>query len=166
MTMTNSAQITKPYTRRTLVTQALGAACFALVRPLFAAPATLDAAIAEFTRGAKITSEKVKFDIAELIDNGNAVAITVSVNSPMTATNYVTAIAIFNEKNPQRDVAKFKLTPLAGRAQVSARIRLATSQKLVAIAEMNDGSFYSQSVDVIVTHGSHEKAGSRRESRI
>jgi sulfur-oxidizing protein SoxY len=122
-----------------------------IVRPLMAAPATLDSAISEFSRGAKVTTGKVKFEIAELIDNGNAVPITVSVDSPMTDANHVVAIAVFNEKNPQREVIKTKLTPLAGRAQISTRIRLATSQKLTAIAEMNDGSFFSHTVEVVVT---------------
>jgi sulfur-oxidizing protein SoxY len=121
------------------------------VRPLTAAPATLESAIAEFSRGAKVTAGKVKFEIAELIDNGNAVPITVSVESPMTDASHVVAIAVFNEKNPQREVIKTKLMPLAGRAQISTRIRLATSQKLTAIAEMNDGSFFSQTVEVVVT---------------
>jgi sulfur-oxidizing protein SoxY len=118
------------------------------VRPLMAAPATLESVISEFSRGAKVIPAKVKFEIAELIDNGNAVPITVSVESPMTDANHV---AVFNEKNPQREVIKTKLTPLAGRAQISTRIRLATSQKLTAIAEMNDGTFYAQTVEVVVT---------------
>jgi sulfur-oxidizing protein SoxY len=69
----------------------------------------------------------------------------------MTAANHVRAIAVFNEKNPQRDVAKFTLGPRCGKAQVSTRIRLATTQQLVAVAQMSDGSFWSHTVDVIVT---------------
>ncbi len=114
-------------------------------------PDTLAAAVAAYAGGAAVTTGKVVFDIAGLVDNGNTVPITVTVDSPMTAASHVTAIAVFNEKNPQRDVARFTLGPRAGRAKVSARIRLATSQKLVAVARMNDGTFWSQSVDVIVT---------------
>jgi sulfur-oxidizing protein SoxY len=33
---------------------------------------------------------------------------------------------------------------------VATRIRLATTQKLVAVARMNDGSFWSHTVEVIV----------------
>jgi len=61
------------------------------------------------------------------------------------------AIAIFNESNPQRDVANFFLGPRAGRAAISTRIRLATSQQLVAVAKMSDGSCWSHTVDVLVT---------------
>lgn len=69
----------------------------------------------------------------------------------MTAADYVAGIALFNERNPQTDVAKFTLGPRCGKAQVSTRIRLATSQKLVAVARMNDGSCWFTSVEVIVT---------------
>ncbi|MDB5518572.1 MAG: sulfur oxidation protein SoxY, partial [Tardiphaga sp.] len=57
----------------------------------------------------------------------------------------------FNEKNPQPNVGNFHLGLRAGRAQVSTRIRLADSQKIVAIAKMSDGSFWSSSADVVVT---------------
>ena len=122
-----------------------------VVRAADAVPETLAAAVSAYAGGAPVTTGKVVFDIASLVDNGNTVPITVTVDSPMTAASHVTAIAVFNERNPQRDVARFTLGPRAGRAKVSTRIRLATSQKLVAVARMNDGTFWSQSVDVIVT---------------
>ncbi len=77
--------------------------------------------------------------------------MTVSVTSPMTADDYVKAIYVFNEKNPQPNIGNFHLGPQAGRAQVSTRIRLADSQKVTAIAQLSDGSFWSTSVDVVVT---------------
>lgn len=119
--------------------------------PAFATPAEMAAAISAFTGGAAPTAGRVRLDVAALVDNGNAVPITVSVESPMSATDHVTAIAIFNERNPQTDVASFTLGPRAGKAQVSTRIRMATSQKLTAVARMSDGSFWSSSADVIVT---------------
>ena len=114
-------------------------------------PADLFAAIAAFTKGQPLREGKVRFDVAELVDNGNAVPVTVSVESPMTAAEHVVAIAIFNERNPQRDVLDVQIGPRAGRAQVSTRIRLATSQKLVAVARMNNGSCWAKTVDVVVT---------------
>jgi sulfur-oxidizing protein SoxY len=58
---------------------------------------------------------------------------------------------VFNEKNPQPNVAVFHLGPRAGRASVSTRMRLATSQNLIAVAELSDGTFWSDKVEVIVT---------------
>lgn len=136
---------------------ATGGALF--VRPLRAEVAitsnqTLAEAIRVYTRGAPVREGRVKIAIAELIDNGNAVPLTVQVESAMQPDNQVREIALFNEKNPQRDIARFFLSAHSGRAEVSTRIRLATSQKLVAIAQVFDGrdvSFWSGAVDVIVT---------------
>jgi sulfur-oxidizing protein SoxY len=69
----------------------------------------------------------------------------------MTADDYGKNIHFSNEKNPQPNVGNFYLGPRAGRAQVSTRIRLADSQKIVAIAQLSDGSFWSASADVVVT---------------
>ena len=123
------------------------------LRPVDAAelPADLVAAIAAFTKGQPLREGRVTLEIAELVDNGNAVPVSVSVASPMTAADHVTAIAIFNERNPQRDVINAQIGPRSGRAQLSTRIRLATSQKLVAVARVNDGSCWSKTVEVVVT---------------
>jgi sulfur-oxidizing protein SoxY len=136
--------------RRDLLAASAGAVMLALVRPASATPAEMAAAIKKFTAGAEPQTGKVKFDIAQLIDNGNAVPVTISVDSPMSAADHVVAIAIFTEKNPQTDVAIFTLGPRAGKAEISTRIRLATSQRLSAVARLSDGSYWSHSADVIV----------------
>ncbi|NGZ83070.1 SoxY-related AACIE arm protein [Duganella aceris] len=134
--------------RRDLLAAGAGLAMLALVRPASATPEEMAAAIKAFTDGATPQEGKVRFEIAQLIDNGNAVPVTVAVDG---AAGHVAAIAIFNEKNPHTDVAVFTLGPRAGKAEVSTRIRLATSQRLIAIARMDDGGYWSKSVDVIVT---------------
>ena len=127
-----------------------GAAC-ALSAPVLATPDAMQAAIGQFAAGAVPRAGRVVLEVAPLVDNGNAVPLTVRVDSPMTAADHVTAIAIFNERNPQTDVAVFTLGARAGRAVVATRIRMATSQKLVALARMSDGSVWSGSAEVIVT---------------
>jgi sulfur-oxidizing protein SoxY len=89
--------------------------------------------------------------VPPLVENGNTVPLTVSVANPMTSSDYVKSIHIFNEKNPQPNVGNFYLGPRAGRAQVSTRIRLADSQKIIAIARLSDDSFWSVTADVVVT---------------
>jgi sulfur-oxidizing protein SoxY len=123
----------------------------AMVRPAQATPDEMAAAIAAYTGNTKPKAGRVAIDIAQLIDNGNAVPITVRVDSPMTEQDHVTDIAIFNEKNPLPDVVRFQLTPACGRAEVATRIRLATSQTLTALARTSDGQWWQQTVDVIVT---------------
>jgi sulfur-oxidizing protein SoxY len=119
-------------------------------QPVIGTPDGLAAAINTFTAGKSALPGKVTLDISPIVDNGNSVPVTVTVTSPMTPAEHVTAIAIFNERNPQRDVVNFKLGPRAGRASVATRIRLATSQKLVAVAQLSDGTYWSHSVDVVV----------------
>ena len=129
----------------------LGALPVVVVRPAEATPAMLASAIQNVTGGAVVRTGKVKLDIPPLVENGNTVPMTVSVAHPMAPEDHVTSIHVFNEKNPQPNIANFHLGPHNGRAQVSTRIRLADSQKIVAIAKLSDGSFWSASVDVVVT---------------
>ncbi|WP_315719066.1 MULTISPECIES: SoxY-related AACIE arm protein [unclassified Bradyrhizobium] len=128
-----------------------GALPLVTVRPAQATPAMLSSAIRNLVGEAKVTVGKVRLDIPPLVENGNTVPMTVSVDHPMTPDSFVKSIHVFNEKNPQPNVANFFLAPSAGRAQVTARIRLADTQKVVAIAKLSDGSFWSATVDVIVT---------------
>lgn len=129
----------------------VGAASLFVVRHAEATPATMKAAIHRVIGELPVTMGKVTLDIPPLVENGNTIAMTVSVDSPMTATDHVKAIHVFNEKNPQPDVISVHFGPRAGRAAFSTRIRLADTQTVVAIAEMSDGSLWSDSVDVIVT---------------
>ena len=128
-----------------------GAVLRVSLQPVDATPAMLSSAIRNLVGEAPLRTGKVKLDIRPLVENGNTVPMTVSVASPMTADDYVRSIHVFNEKNPQAYVGNFHLGPSSGRAQVSTRIRLADSQKVVAIAQMSNGSFWSASVDVVVT---------------
>jgi sulfur-oxidizing protein SoxY len=137
--------------RRQLLAAGAGLGATLLVRPSVAAPDDLASAIAAFAGGTAVQVGKVTLDVSTLVDNGNTVPVTVKVDSPMTAADHVKSVALFNERNPQREVFKAVLGPRAGRADVSTRIRLATTQKLVAIAQMSDGSVWSHTVDVVVT---------------
>jgi sulfur-oxidizing protein SoxY len=130
---------------------ALGVAPMMTLRPTEATPAMLATAIRDVVGAAAVRTGKVKLDVPPLVENGNTVPLTVSVSSPMTAEDHVKSIHIFNEKNPQPNVGNFYLNARSGRAQVSTRVRLADSQKIVAIAKLSDGSFWSASVDVVVT---------------
>jgi sulfur-oxidizing protein SoxY len=122
-----------------------------VITPAAATPAMMADAIRNAIGEAPVNKGKVKLDLPPLVENGNSVPCTVTVESPMTATDYVKAIHIFNEKNPQPNVISVKLGPRAGRAAFATRIRLADSQTVTAIAELSDGTFWSDQIDVIVT---------------
>jgi sulfur-oxidizing protein SoxY len=129
----------------------LGAVPIVTLRPAEATPAMLTSAIRNVVGEAVVRTGRVKLEVPPLVENGNTVPMTVSVQSPMTAEDHVKSIHVFNEKNPQPNIGNFYLGPQAGRAQVSTRIRLADSQKIVAIARLSDDSFWSATVDVVVT---------------
>ena len=129
----------------------LGAVPVVTLRPAEATPAMLATAIRNVVGTAVVRTGKIKLDIPPLVENGNTVPMTVSVSSPMTSEDFVKSIHVFNEKNPQPNIGNYYLGPRAGRAQISTRIRLADSQKVVAIARLSDDSFWSTSVDVVVT---------------
>jgi sulfur-oxidizing protein SoxY len=115
--------------------------------------AAMQEAIRQVVGEAKVTEGKVTVDIPPLVENGNTVPCTITVESPMTATDHVKAIHVFNEKNPQPNVFSLHLGPRAGRANISTRIRLQDSQTIHAIAELSDGSFWSGSTAVVITLG-------------
>jgi sulfur-oxidizing protein SoxY len=127
-----------------------GAASLVAV-PADATPDAMQAAIRQVIGEAPVKPGKVTLEIPPLVENGNTVPCSVTVDSPMTANDHVKAVHIFNEKNPQPNVLNVQLGPRAGKARVSTRIRLADTQTVVAIAQMNDGSFWSGSAHVIVT---------------
>jgi sulfur-oxidizing protein SoxY len=143
-------------TRRQFLSRACGAAVLGtvpmvIVRPAEATPAMLAAAIRAVTGTAVVRAGKVKLEVPPLVENGNTVPMTVSVTSAMTSDDYVKSIHVFNEKNPQPNIGNFYLGLRAGRAQISTRIRLADTQKIVAIARLSDDTFWSASIDVVVT---------------
>ena len=140
-------------TRRVILLAAagVGVGLASLAPPVSATSAAMEEAIRALVGEATINRGKVRLELPPIVENGNTVPLTVSVESPMTEADHVASIHIFNQKNPQPYVAAFHLGPRAGKAAVSTRIRLADSQQVVAIARLGDGSFWSDSADVIVT---------------
>ncbi len=134
-------------TRRSLLFAGAGALLL-VVRPAAATPEALRAAIERFAGGAVPRDGRVTLTIAELVENGNAVPVEVVVDAPVAQ---VRRIALVTERNPSPEVAVFTLGPLAGRARVATRMRLATSGGVVALAQLADGSVWQQRVDVLVT---------------
>lgn len=122
-----------------------------ILRPALATPESMAAAMRELTGGKPIQPGKVKLELPVVAENGNTVPLAVSVDSPMTAAAHVVSVHILAPLNPLPNVANFYLGPRAGKAQMATRIRLATTQKITAIAALNDGTWWQATADVVIT---------------
>ena len=133
------------------VAASVGLASVIAVEPARSTPVAMQEAIRKVVGSAAVTPGRVKLELPPMVENGNTVPLTVSVESPMTEADHVRAIHVFTEKNPQPDVVACRFGPRAGRARVATRIRLADTQTVIAISELSDGSFWSASATVVVT---------------
>jgi sulfur-oxidizing protein SoxY len=123
-----------------------------IVSPAFAKN-DVDELIQKFTGGKKPAEGKVKLDLPEIAENGNTVPMTVSVDSPMTEQSYVSEVMVVTDGNPRAGVVTFHFSPASGVAEANTRIRLASTQNVIAVAKMNDGSLFTASKQVKVTIG-------------
>jgi sulfur-oxidizing protein SoxY len=141
--------------RQALTTGAAAAAMTVLGAAAGPALAANDSAevIKKFTGGKTPSEGRVKLDLPEIAENGNTVPMMVSVESPMTEQSHVTDVLVVTDGNPRAGVVTFHFSPASGVAEANIRIRLATTQNVIAIAKMNDGSLFTTSKQVKVTIG-------------
>ncbi len=147
-------QVNIQMTRRTVLTS--GAAAFmalSLSKFAHATSADVDALVAKIANGQTPQSGRIDLSMPQIAENGNVVPLSVSVESPMSDTDYVKSVHLFADGNPSPEVASFHFTPMSGLAKASSRMRMAKTQNVVALAEMSDGSVYMESVLVKVTIG-------------
>ena len=141
----------KKFQRRGFLAQLLALCAWPLAPARAADADAVEAMVLKVTGGAAVQSGRVKLELPVLADNGNSVSLKVAVDSPMTAASYVKSIHIYAARNPRPNVANFYLGPRAGRAQISTRVRLGGSQRVLAVAALSDGTFWSATADVVVT---------------
>ncbi|MEM1372074.1 MAG: thiosulfate oxidation carrier protein SoxY [Pseudomonadota bacterium] len=115
--------------------------------------AEVEAAIADFASGRTIQTGRVKLAIPKIAENGFRVPIAVTVDHPMSRGNHVTRVLVLASDNPWPDIAEFRFSPLSGQAAVETRIRLARSQRIIALAETSQGQIFKADQFVEVTVG-------------
>jgi sulfur-oxidizing protein SoxY len=136
--------------RRQALRALAGGACVLIVRPARATPDELAAALRAAFGDSPIQRGRVKLEVPRLAENGSVVPVTVSVESPMTERDHVTGIHLFAEKNHVPRILDVQLGPYNGKAVVTSRVRVATSQQLTAVAVLSDGSLWSAAADIEV----------------
>lgn len=120
-------------------------------RAALATPEEMAVAVRSVFGDQPIREGRVQLDLPKLAENGNVVPVTVSIDSPMTEQDHVAGIWLFSEKNPLPNIVEIRLGPHNGRARIATRIRLAESQKVLAVARMSDGSLWSAAAEVVTT---------------
>lgn len=101
-------------------------------------------------KGAVMRKGRVRLELPPVAENGHSVGMTVRVDSPMSDADHVRRIDLIADKNPVPLVATFLLGPESGRAEIESRLRLNGTQRVTAIAQLSDGSFWFDAVDVVV----------------
>jgi sulfur-oxidizing protein SoxY len=133
----------------------VGSALTGLISPAAAQDKSngFEDAVKKIIGDAQPTDAKITFELPEIAENGNTVPFTLSVESPMTETDYVKAVHVISSGNPQAGVANFHFTPLSGKAAVSSRMRLGRTQEVIVIAALSSGAFLMNKRIVKVTIG-------------
>lgn len=147
---------TRTYTRRQMLAAAGGlvvAGVAVRLSPARADAASTQKAVNKVLGGKTPKSGKIKLKLPQIAENGNTVPISFAVDSPMTRKDYVKAVHLFADGNPNPRVATFHFTPSSGKAEAATRIRLLKTQNIIAVAEMSDGSVYMAKNQVKVTIG-------------
>ena len=96
---------------------------------------------------------RIALDIPAIAENGFVVPLGVEVASAMTADDYVEAVHVFADGNPNPMVGSFFFTPASGKAAFQTRMRLAQGQNIIVVARMSDGRLFSAQMQVKVTVG-------------
>ncbi len=125
-----------------------GAALVAVPPVARATPDDVAAEIKAIVGDAVPQPGRVKLDIPVMVENGNAVGVTIGVEE---AAPRCTDLYLFAERNPLPNVLHAAFGKAAGRTVLSTRMRLANSQRVIALARLEDGTFWTDSVDLVVT---------------
>ncbi|MBV8752765.1 MAG: thiosulfate oxidation carrier protein SoxY [Hyphomicrobiales bacterium] len=139
--------------RRAALALGLGTAAALAADPARATPGEADEAIGKFTGGKAAEPGPITIDLPEIAENGTAVPLTVTVESPMTASDRITDVLVVADGNPNPRVATFRFTPMSGRAEVATRIRLNATENVIVVARTGDGRFFTARKEVKVTIG-------------
>ncbi|KUL95720.1 sulfur oxidation protein SoxY [Bosea sp. WAO] len=142
-------------TRRSTITAGAAAAFASLLgsRLAFADEKAVAAEIKKLYGDKAMAEGKIKLDVPEIAENGLVVPVNVEIDSPMTEADYVKAVHIYADGNPQPGIVTYHFTPACGKASAATRMRLAQTQNIVCVAEMSNGTLHMAKANIKVTIG-------------
>lgn len=139
--------------RRFLIDAGSAAAAWWLAPPAVAA--TIDERVPlvrQLSGDAPLRQGRIKLELPRIAENGHSVAAGVVDLAPGEAPR-IEDLFLLSEKNPRPQIVHFHFGPRAGPATVSTRIRLAGSQRIVALARCADDSWWYDQAEVSVAEG-------------
>jgi sulfur-oxidizing protein SoxY len=140
--------------RRALLRAGVGLVAITVAAPAEASSADeVAAAIQELIGDIVPVAGGIALQAPETAENGAVVPLTIAVDSPMTDAQHVRAIHVIATRNPTPGVASYWLGPLSGKAQVTARMRLAEKQTVIVLAALSDGTVRRVTADISVNVG-------------
>ena len=99
----------------------------------------------------RVSTGRLKLDVPRIADNGNTVPVKIQMPGPFATGAEVRSVHLFSEKNPVPQMAVFHFPVALPRIELESRVRLAGSQRLIAVATLADGSLHAASADIVVT---------------
>ena len=81
-------------------------------------------------------------NIPDKPENAMKTSVEVTVDNPMTDSNYISKIHILCPKNTISFAVTATLTPKSGMAFFATEIRVGMMQEVVVLAETNDGKIF------------------------
>jgi sulfur-oxidizing protein SoxY len=106
-------------------------------------------ALQAYLAGRRVQFARMQMDLPRVADNGNSVPIKLGVLGAITP-GAVSTIHLFSEKNPVPQMAVFHFPPDLNRFDIETRVRLAGTQRVVALATMGDGTLLVKVSEVLV----------------
>ena len=85
----------------------------------------------------------VTLDMAAMAEDGRYVPVVVESDLPMTADNYVKAVYLVVDHNPDPLLTVFHMTPALGPVKIETRIKMKRTSWIRAIVETNSGVLWA-----------------------
>lgn len=105
-------------------------------------PSSWQAEIARLTGGVEPTQARVSLKLPDMASHQNRIPFTVSVDMPLSNDNYISTIDIFASKKSPAHMARFHLSALSGKAEVSSTAFLDSSQDIIALVQTHQKEFF------------------------
>jgi sulfur-oxidizing protein SoxY len=105
----------------------------------------------EVSGGRPIHRGHVSLDMPVVAEDGRVVPVIIEADLPMIPGDYVKAVHLIVDHNPDAHLAAFYLTPALGKVSISTRIKMKRTTWVRAILKTSTGEVWAGYTRVLVT---------------